>query len=236
MSSSLGTFSPLPVSPVFLTVAQEDHFGADVVFIPPNFRPIFIQLKRSEVMTWQSAKEYKKWHFAPSQSPVYRMHLHKGSKKKIPFKQHRALQILEQQFGPYVFYATSQIPNKSSLDKHYINGTVFSEATAFFSPSQIQLPNLQGSHHVSFTKDIAHMRVYSDEGIEIERKYPNSMQIVERLHVESQDRTRDKQVSDLKFAEKLLLEDIPTKMDFRLSRRLRNFLSRHDDLTQRVAI
>ena len=123
----------------FLTVHQEVNIGADVVF-DNGLTPIYIQFKRSGVIKGQKGRTPKELKPAPSgghqftliERPFYRMHLHKYK----DYLQHFTLQAQEVIANRRVFYVTSQIPDLSTLQNCVANKSVFSEASAFFLPSE----------------------------------------------------------------------------------------------------
>jgi hypothetical protein len=86
------------------------------------------------------------------------------------FRQHKALQLLEQ-CHPDVFYVTSQISTQNELSKAYLSDTVIDDASAIFSPLNIQLPNYTDEHYVSFKAGSAFGRIYSEVGEKFPRKH-----------------------------------------------------------------
>jgi hypothetical protein len=148
-----------PKAPDFITQQDEATKGYDVEVALDGAIPLFIQLKRSEVMVGDYAREFKSSSF-PTR-PAFRMNLHRS--QKHGYAQHLALQALESS-GEQVIYATSQIETPTELSAHSVSGTVISSASAMFSPNEIQLPDLTSPHHVSFYAHQPWAVLFSDEG------------------------------------------------------------------------
>lgn len=130
------------VVPSFPTQPQEANKGYDVDFLSHGV-PLFIQMKRSEVIWRKSCRECKD----PSVTlsfPFFRMHLHRSNS----FRQHFLMQDLEER-GNIAIYCTSSIASKEQLDQHYFRGRTF-DAAEIFRPLEIILPSLDEAHHVSF--------------------------------------------------------------------------------------
>lgn len=161
------SFAPggaFPKAPEFISQYAEATLGYDVNAWLDNSTPVFFQFKRSFVVRSSQAKEITAGHFA---GPIlYRMHL----RRKNDYAQHQALQDLEAS-GNAVFYITSQIENSVELTTAYSSGTVLDQAAAWFSPSEITLPNLTEDHWLSFRASDPTYRLYSEEGLAHERKY-----------------------------------------------------------------
>ncbi|WP_339825508.1 hypothetical protein [uncultured Parasphingorhabdus sp.] len=170
-----------PKAPDFISQHEEATEGYDVEVAMDGAVPLFIQLKRSEIMTGDTASEFGSTLF--SARPVYRMNLHRSRHHVTPgghYAQHQALQDLEST-GENVIYATSQIPGPSELSIHCVNGTVISAASAIFSPLEIQLPDFTASHHVSFYDNLPWAVVFSNEGNRFERRFPNADKWISQL-------------------------------------------------------
>jgi hypothetical protein len=90
-----------PLAPDFISQSEEAAKGYDVGVLSGS-TPVFLQFKRSYVLTTARANEIQSGEF--STLPLFRMHL----RKKDQYRQHTALQKLEQD-GNVVFYVTSQI-------------------------------------------------------------------------------------------------------------------------------
>jgi hypothetical protein len=156
-----------PMAPSFISQYDEATEGYDVEIALADCTPVFIQFKRSYVLTRKSATE-----IASGQYPdprVYRMHLH----KRGAYRQHKALQRLESA-GNVVFYVTSQIYKGPEFAEHFANGTLVARASALFSPNEIILPDDRNDHHVSFKAEDLFGYVYSREGRQFERKFANA--------------------------------------------------------------
>lgn len=156
-----------PKAPDFISQGQEAKDGYDVEVAMDNATPLFIQLKRSMVVRSKSATEFNHSHFP--ETPAYRMKLH----SKDQFRQHKALQNL-QNAGAAVIYATSQVNDALELSEHCRLGTIISQASAMFEPNEINLPNFNGQHWVSFYADEPFGIVFSKEGRQFERRCYNS--------------------------------------------------------------
>lgn len=163
-----------PKAPDFISQFDEGTKGYDVEVAMDGAVPLFIQLKRSEVMTRSNAGEFGSPWF--SAQPVYRMNLHRSRK----YAQHRALQDLEAT-GEAVVYATSQIDDPTSLSVHASAGSIIASATAIFSPTEINLPDLTAPHHVSFYANSAWAAVFSAQGQRFERSFPSGQDWLDKL-------------------------------------------------------
>lgn len=156
-----------PKAPDFISQHAEKTEGYDVKVAMTASVPLFIQLKRSMVMTNSNAHEYSSPHFAGK--PVFRMNLH----RKGNFSQHLALQRLEQA-GNRVIYATSQIEDPQELVTHTKHRTMVTQASALFSPSSINLPTLNEPHYVSFYANQNWAVLFSKKGERFERGWSDS--------------------------------------------------------------
>lgn len=170
-----------PKAPDFISQHDEATKGYDVEVALDGAVPLFIQLKRSDVMIGDYAREFGSGWF-PSR-PAFRMNLHRRNK----YAQHGALQDLESD-GEQVIYATSQIEEHDELSGHCLGGTVISAATAMFSPNEIQLPDLTATHHVSFYADKPWAVVFSEKGGHFERRFPSAEQWLSQLFNKPRDR------------------------------------------------
>lgn len=146
-------FGPYAVPPDFISQAEEYTKGYDAE-VNLGGALVFIQFKRSEVMSRSSAKEVKYRDF-PS-LPVYRMHLH----RKNRYGQHLALQALEAD-GFSVFYMTSAVRDRNELNRH-AQRKVLVGRSGWFTPSEIVLPDRSSDHHVSFCGANAEFKIYSE--------------------------------------------------------------------------
>lgn len=163
-----------PKAPDFITQHDEATKGYDVEVAMDGAVPLFIQLKRSEVMVGDYAREFGTSWF-PSR-PAFRMNLHFSR----AYAQHLALQDLESS-GEQVIYATSQIELPAELSAHSLSGTVISSASAMFAPNEIQLPDLIAKHHVSFYADKPWAVVFSEEGGYFDRRFPSAEKWLSQL-------------------------------------------------------
>jgi hypothetical protein len=163
-----------PKAPDFISQNDEATKGYDVEIAVNHALPIFIQFKRSYVLTRNTAKEIRDGHY--SHPRVYRMHLH----RRGAYRQHKALEVLER-LGNLVFYVTSQIYLGSEFAAAFTDREIVSSAAAFFSPREIRLPNVTRDHHVSFKAEDAFGYVYSEEGHRFERHYPTGNNLARRL-------------------------------------------------------
>jgi hypothetical protein len=159
-----GTF---PKAPDFISQYDEATEGHDVKIAISDATPIFIQFKRSYVLTTKRAKEIAAGHYYDPR--IYRMHLH----KRGAYRQHRALQRRETA-GDVVFYVTSQIYTGPEFAEHFANGTIVNSASALFSPNEIDLPNEHQDHHVSFKAEDPFGYVFSPVGRQFKRKLANA--------------------------------------------------------------
>lgn len=172
-----------PKAPDFITQQDEAIKGYDVKLAMDGAVPLFIQLKRSEVMVGDDAREFKSGLF--KSRPAFRMNLHRSMKHA--YGQHIALQALESS-GEQVIYATSQIKTPTDLSAHCIGGTVISSASAMFSPNEIVLPDQIKAHHVSFYADESWAVVFSEVGNKFERRFPNSKKWLSQLFEQTRNR------------------------------------------------
>ncbi len=142
--------------PNFPTQPEEADGGFDVDFLSHGI-PLFIQFKRSEIMTRRSATEYKQ-HPSEWSLPIYRMHLHGHN----AYRQHYLMQNLEDE-GNTALYITSQVRSKADLNWYYERDRAI-DAARVFLPSEIVLPNTHERHHVSFNVGARGHRLYSETG------------------------------------------------------------------------
>lgn len=170
-----------PKAPDFITQHAEATKGYDVEVALDGAVPLFIQLKRSEVMVGDYAREFGSPWFASR--PAFRMNL----RRRHAYAQHSALQDLETS-GEQVIYATSQIEEPAELSAHCISGTVIASASAMFAPNEIQLPDLITTHHVSFYADKPWAVVFSEEGGHFERRFPRAEKWLSQLFNKPRDR------------------------------------------------
>lgn len=154
-------FGPYATLPNFISQADEATKGYDTE-VALGGTILFIQFKRSEVMTSALAKEFQLGHFVSK--PVYRMHLHRHH----GYGQHKALQRLERT-GNFVLYATSAAEDRSQLVAQAVRQTIATDSACFF-PDEIVLPDTVQHHHVSFSAVSNSARIYSTEGEEFERR------------------------------------------------------------------
>lgn len=155
-----------PLAPDFISQNVEAEKGYDVEVALAGAAPLFIQFKRSFVLTRHNAKEVQDGTYGGPQ--VFRMHLH----KRGAYRQHKALQRLEAA-GSEVQYVTSQIYARTEFDNAFANQRIVSDASAHFLPSEINLPDYADDHHVSFKAADAHGYLYSEESRPFPRKIVN---------------------------------------------------------------
>lgn len=170
-------FGARRVLPNFPTQNEEADGGYDVDILAHGV-PLFIQFKRSEIMTRRSATEYKQ-HPADWEMPIFRMHLHGHNE----FRQHYLLQGLEDD-GNTAVYITSQVRNKALLNQYY-EGNRILDASRIFLPSEIVLPNVHQRHHVSFNHGAPFHRVYSETGERTESRMREPSDLIEVLRQRS---------------------------------------------------
>ena len=166
--------SSFPFAPDFISQNEEASKGYDVKVTLDGATPLFLQLKRSLVLTRASAREIQDGSFAEPR--VYRMSLHKKGK----YRQHKALQDLEAH-GHEVQYVTSQIYTQREFQDAFAAGTLVSDAAARFLPSEIVLPDDTQNHHVSFKAEDCFGYVYSTEPVRFERKIADLDIVMPRL-------------------------------------------------------
>lgn len=176
-----------PKAPDFITQHDEATKGYDVEVAMDGAVPLFIQLKRSEVMVGGYAREFGSLWFQTR--PAFRMNLH----RKHAYAQHTALQDL-QTSGEQVIYATSQIEQPAELSAHSLSGTVISSASAMFAPNEIQLPDLTATHHVSFYADQPWAVVFSEEGGHFDRRFPRAEKWISQLFEKPRGREENEAV------------------------------------------
>ena len=153
-----------PKAPDFISQYAEGTKGYDVEIAIDNATPVFLQFKRSFVLTTRNAKEIQDGSYTDPK--LYRMNLHKSR----AYCQHKALQKLELT-GSEVFYVTSQIHTSADFANAYSTANIVYGGSAVFSPSEIVLPDFTGSHHVSFRASDAFGYVYSSEARQFERRF-----------------------------------------------------------------
>ena len=155
-----------PLAPDFISQNQEADKGYDVEVLLDGAAPLFIQFKRSFVLTRSNAKEVQDGTFQGPQ--VFRMHLHKSG----AYRQHKALQALEAA-GSDVQYVTSQIYTRTEFNKAFTMQRLVADASSHFLPGEIVLPDYSHEHHVSFRAQDAYGYVYSEQGVQFPRKIGN---------------------------------------------------------------
>lgn len=156
-----------PKAPDFISQYDEATEGHDVEIAMSDSTPVFIQFKRSYVLTRKNAKEIAAGHYTDPR--IYRMHLH----KRGAYRQHKALQRRESA-GDIVLYITSQIYTRTEFAEHFANGTIVRAASALFSPNEIALPDESHDHHVSFKAEDHFGYVFSPEGQQFKRRFANA--------------------------------------------------------------
>ncbi len=161
------------VLPNFPTQNEEADGGYDVDFLAHGV-PLFIQFKRSEVISTRRAREYKSYP-AEWAKPTYRMHLHGHNK----FRQHYLMQDLEDK-GNMAIYVTSQVSSKVALNQYYGWNRMI-DAAKIFLPSEIVLPNVHERHHVSFNRTHPGHRVYSEVGDQMPSKVRDETDLINLL-------------------------------------------------------
>ena len=155
-----------PLAPDFISQNAEAEKGYDVEVTLDGAAPLFLQLKRSLVLTRSTAREIKDGSYPAPR--VYRMNLH----KKGAYRQHKALRKLEAA-GNEVQYVTSQIYTRAEFDRAFANNSLVAHAAAHFLPSEINLPDDTQDHHVSFKAEDDFGYIYSTEPKRFERKLSN---------------------------------------------------------------
>lgn len=175
--------------PNFPTQNQEADVGYDVSFLSQRI-PLFIQFKRSEVMVRNYCRECQD-NKANLTLPIFRMHLHRRHR----YRQHFLMQDLEDN-GSTALYCTSAVKNKSELDQFYAAGQIF-DASAMFSPSDIDLPSLDQEHWVSFDYQRRRWCVYSDAGGSVDGDVPTIKAVIDRLRLRA-ERSIDAELARLR--------------------------------------
>jgi hypothetical protein len=131
------------MAPVFPTQPQEAELGYDVSLAPVPFKPIFLQYKRSDVLTTANAKN-----FAEFQNRKYfRFEI---MSRKLS-KQHQLLIDLEQ-INPEVYYAAPKFHKYKELNGHYQGNAVVSHSL-MIHPSEIGVITDDESHQLSFAEN-----------------------------------------------------------------------------------
>jgi hypothetical protein len=166
-----GTF---PLAPDFISQNVEAEKGYDVEVTLDGAVPLFLQLKRSMVLTRSTAREIVDGSFSAPR--VYRMNLH----KKGGYRQHKALRALEADHHE-VQYVTSQIFTRAEFHHAFTNNCLVAHASAHFLPSEINLPDETQNHHVSFKAEDHFGYIYSTEPKKFERSISSSETWIPRL-------------------------------------------------------
>lgn len=192
-----------PLAPDFISQNDEADKGYDVEVTLDGATPLFIQFKRSFVLTRSNAKEVLDGTYDGPQ--VYRMHLH----KRGAYRQHKALQRLEAD-GHDVQYVTSQIYTQRQFQDAFALQRIVSSASAHFLPSEIVLPDYIADHHVSFKAEDAHGHVYSDEARQFARKLFNFDAWASR--VRERRRSYKENLQALEKAVQLMSLDLPRQI------------------------
>ena len=192
-----------PLAPDFISQNEEAEKGYDVKVTLDGATPLFIQFKRSFVVTRSNGKEILDGTYNSPQ--VFRMHLH----KRGAYRQHKALQRLEAD-GHDVQYVTSQIYTQRQFQEAFALQRIVSSASAHFLPSEIVLPDEVDDHHVCFKAEDAHGYVYSDEARQFARKLVNFDTWASR--VRDRRRSYEENIQALKKAVRLMSTDMPRQI------------------------
>lgn len=188
-----------PLAPDFISQNEEAKEGYDVKVTLEGAVPLFLQLKRSLVLTRSTAREIKDGSFAGPR--VYRMNLHKKGK----YRQHKALRRLEAD-GHEVQYVTSQIYTRGEFDHAFLNNSLVARAAAHFLPSEINLPDDTQDHHVSFKAEDYFGYIYSTEPAQFERKLSHFDNWIPRLR--ERRRSRKDNLLALERAVEVMSKDL----------------------------
>lgn len=192
-----------PLAPDFISQNEEAEKGYDVEVTLDGAAPLFIQFKRSFVLTRSNAKEVLDGTYDGPQ--VFRMHLH----KRGAYRQHKALQRLEAD-GHDVQYVTSQIYTQRQFQASFALQHIVSSASAHFLPSEIVLPDDVDDHYVSFKAEDAHGYVYSDEARQFARKLFNFDAWAS--HVRDRRRSYKENLQALERAVEVMSLDMPRQI------------------------
>ena len=195
-----------PLAPDFISQSDEADKGYDAEVMLNGATPLFIQFKRSFVLTRSNAKEIQDGTY--SSPRVFRMHLH----KRGAYRQHKALQALEAA-GSEVQYVTSQICTRKEFGDAFADERVVADASAHFLPGEIVLPDYTHEHHVSFRAQDAYGYVYSQEGIQFPRKIGN--QDAWASHVRERRRSSQDNRKALGKAIEVMSADLPRRSKLR---------------------
>lgn len=191
-----------PLAPDFISQNEEADKGYDVQVTLEGAAPLFIQFKRSFVLTRKSASEVQDGTYPGPQ--IFRMHLH----KRGAYRQHKALQRLEVA-GHEVQYVTSQIYTRGEFVRAFTRQQIVSRASAHFLPSEIMLPNDTDDHHVSFKAHDTFGYVYSEEGRPFSRKIINFDIWASRMREGS--RSFEDNMRTLTKAVQIMSEELPRR-------------------------
>lgn len=189
-----------PLAPDFISQNEEAEKGYDVEVLLDGAAPLFIQFKRSFVLTRSNAKEVQDGTYPGPQ--VFRMHLH----KRGAYRQHKALQRLEAA-GSEVQYVTSQIYSRQEFNTAFAQQWIVAGASAHFLPSEITLPDYTDDHHVSFRAQDGYGYVYSEAGVQFPRKIAN--QDAWASHVRERRRSYKDNRKSLEKAVEVMSADMP---------------------------
>ena len=195
-----------PKAPDFISQYDEATEGYDVELAIDGATPVFLQFKRSFVLTTRNAKEIQDGHYVDPK--IYRMNLHKSG----AYRQHKALQKLESA-GSDVYYVTSQIHTTTEFTSAYTAGHIVSGGTAVFSPSEIVLPDFTRDHHVSFRTSDNFGYVYSSEARQFERRFRETDKWLSVML--AQPRTRQENRKHLKNVVEQLRSDLGLRSPLR---------------------
>ncbi len=195
-----------PLAPDFISQNDEADKGYDVEVLLDGATPLFIQFKRSFVLTRSNAKEIQDGTYAAPR--VFRMHLH----KRGAYRQHKALQALEAA-GSEVQYVTSQIYTRREFSDVFADERIVAHASAHFLPSEIVLPDYTHGHHVSFRAQDAYGYVYSEKGVQFPRTIGNHDAWAS--HVRERRRSYQDNRKALEKAVRVMSADLPRGSELR---------------------
>lgn len=144
-------------APFFPTQASEGKDGGFDVRLDSPGGLLFVQFKRSDVMTRRSAigSDYFPGRF-------YRFHLY----SRMEYRQHQLLCDLEKT-GRTVFYCAPRFSRVDELNQAYVQETVL-ERSIFFTPLSLSIDSLDGSEHTVSYDDVSDFGILRSTPIRVQ--------------------------------------------------------------------
>ncbi|MFA5007418.1 MAG: hypothetical protein WC509_08170 [Candidatus Izemoplasmatales bacterium] len=170
-------FGRLENSPFMPTQNKEKILGYDARL--DKCRPLFLQFKRSEMLTRSTANEWSVFG-----NPYYRIEIYPDSVTH----QHNLLVSLANQFGNSVFYAAPMFITENDFLNHYTNKTI-QDHTKFINCRRLSTISGSTAHHICFMDKTK--SYFFSEQITIEDNIKDIESILTKIERFSENEIRD---------------------------------------------